>query len=172
MNVGPEDKYLNINVRAKEANNQKDKLLGYINVPLSELKNLSDFLRSFQLKPPDSFAASNKYFILYFFSPKEVSKNAFFFSRNHKLSGQNGFIPLLCYGDILLTLQYVPAVEAASSPVLTAAKSLSTETVSSTDSSTLSSRPASGERKHDFIRTHFQTSTQCTFCGKKVFIYY
>lgn len=150
VNVGPEDKYLNINVRTNETSGQKDKLLGYINVPLSELQNLSDFIKSFQLKPPDSFAASN--------------------SRNYKLSGQNGFIPLLCYGDILLTLQHVPSVEAASSPVLTAVKSLSSETVGSADSSTLSSRPASGERKHDFIRTQFQTSTQCTFCGKKIWL--
>lgn len=94
------------------------------------------------------------------------------FSRNHKLSGHNGFIPLLCYGDILLTLQYIPAVEAASSPVLTSAnKTVSSETVCSTDSSAVSSRPASGEKKHDFVRTHFQTSTQCKFCGKKVSMY-
>lgn len=30
------------------------------------------------------------------------------------------------------------------------------------------SRPGSAEKKHDFVRTHLQGSSQCEFCGKKV----
>lgn len=60
LNVKAEDKYFNVNVRVKEGNGQKDKLLGFINVPLSEIQNSNDFLKIFQFKPPDSFAASNK----------------------------------------------------------------------------------------------------------------
>lgn len=30
--------------------------------------------------------------------------------------------------------------------------------------------PATASKQHDFIRTHFQRSTQCDFCGKKIWL--
>jgi len=83
-------------------------------------------------------------------------------SKGHELSGHNGFIPLLTYGDILLTAE----VDGVSSEI----------TVESPASPTAEVAPRPGsadklETKHVFARTHLQSSTQCQFCGKKVGIY-
>lgn len=42
------------------------------------------------------------------------------------------------------------------------------EPSSVTPESETPSHPDFEERKHDFVKTHFQTSTQCEFCGRKV----
>lgn len=84
------------------------------------------------------------------------------YRRSHKLLSHNGFIPLLCYGDIVLTLQFYPSVESPFKSV--------PEIIEPTLTPEAEIAPGFlyEEKKHDFIKTHFQTSTQCEFCGKKV----
>ncbi|KAK6620823.1 hypothetical protein RUM43_011119 [Polyplax serrata] len=141
--VKGDERFLNINVRYKDAD-MKDNLLGFINIPLVEVQNASDTLRCLKLKPPDMFSASN--------------------IRSHKLLSHNGFIPLLCYGDIVLTIQYYPSVESPFKSV--------PEIIEPTLTPEAEIAPGFlyEEKKHDFIKTHFQTSTQCEFCGKKIWL--
>ncbi|EEB17881.1 conserved hypothetical protein [Pediculus humanus corporis] len=144
--VKNDDRFININVKYNECNSNTDKLLGFVNIPLSEVLNAYDTLRCLKLKPPDSFSASNV--------------------RNHPLLSHNGFIPLLCYGDIILTLQFHPSPD-----VIGNVKSVP-EIIEPSSVTPESETPSQDfeERKHDFVKTHFQTSTQCEFCGRKIWL--
>ncbi|KAL0275827.1 UNVERIFIED_CONTAM: hypothetical protein PYX00_003559 [Menopon gallinae] len=151
FNVKSCERFLNINVRAKENETQSDTLLGYVNIPLSYLETSDDYLKSLSWKPPDLLAVS---------------------SRNHKLACHNGFNPTLCYGDIVLTLQYVDI----SQPSLSSHSMGKVPEVVESDLTVSESTESLQEtveildRKHDFVRTHFNGSIQCGFCGKKIWL--
>jgi len=90
-------------------------------------------------------------------------------SRNHKLSGHSGFEPCLCYGDILLSFLYVgQRVGLPTRPPLSPVKSIpvSPQPFLLRPEQTLEV----GKKQHNFIRTHFNRTTQCEFCGKKIWL--
>lgn len=104
---------------------------------------------------------------------------------NHPLSMQSGFDQNYCYGDVLLS--FVWSGSSISSPV---SMKSSTENMKKmklisiskgstdkgdedkTDSSADSKPPSGGQsmQPHDFIRTHFHRTTQCDYCGKKIWL--
>ncbi|XP_046985794.1 PDZ domain-containing protein 8 isoform X1 [Schistocerca americana] len=80
-------------------------------------------------------------------------------SRSHKLSSHSGFEPCLCFGDILLSFKFTSGGEA---PMST--------TVKLQQSATRSLPAEEGHKQHDFVRTQFHRTTQCEFCGKKIWL--
>ena len=111
---------------------------------------------------------------------------------------QSGFDQNYCYGDVLLSFVWDgSALASLSSPTAAASKAISAEnkkqrliTISRgsadkldddrTDglpldakpsaSSTFTQLPAQQQQQHDFIRTHFHRTTQCDYCGKKIWL--
>lgn len=58
LSVYATDKFINIAVRGVDFD-QPEALVGYVNLPLSKVLRSQDYLNCCQIKPPDSFAASN-----------------------------------------------------------------------------------------------------------------
>ncbi|XP_069677414.1 PDZ domain-containing protein 8 isoform X2 [Periplaneta americana] len=155
-------RYLNVSVWSKSENGSKpagrgdrDVLLGHISIPLSSIATeccatkLGHHIKSYFLLPPEPHIAM---------------------SRNHKLSGHSGFEPCLCYGDILLSFLYTgqtggPPSRPTLSPVKPVPPPSPQLLVPKSEYS-----PESGKKQHDFIRTHFHRTTQCEFCGKKIWL--
>ena len=81
-----------------------------------------------------------------------------------KLQGYSGFDPMLCYGDILLSYEWVssrPSQQNIDSSKKGAEETVKVQPVLFGDSAV--------KKPHDFIRTHFHRATHCDFCTKKVF---
>ncbi|PSN46043.1 hypothetical protein C0J52_07689 [Blattella germanica] len=153
-------RYLNLSVWSKSENGtkptgrgEKDVLLGHVSIPLSSIAaecsatKLGHHIKNYFLLPPDSFINM---------------------SRSHKLSGYSGFEPCLCYGDILLSFLY-PGQQTGppSRPTLSPVKP------TPPSPQLLLPKPDQNQevgKKHDFIRTHFHRTTQCEFCGKKIWL--
>ncbi|XP_021925331.1 PDZ domain-containing protein 8 isoform X2 [Zootermopsis nevadensis] len=154
-------RYLNVSVWSKSENGTKlvgrgdrDVLLGHISIPLSSIVSecsstkLGHHIKSYFLLPPEPHMA---------------------ISHNHKLSGHSGFEPCLCYGDILLSFLYTgQTVVPPSRPTMSPVKPVPSSP------QLLLPRPEQSQemdkKQHDFIRTHFHRTTQCEFCGKKIWL--
>ncbi|XP_053691071.1 PDZ domain-containing protein 8 [Sabethes cyaneus] len=162
--------YLNVNVFGKSSDEHQ--LLGYLNIPVNSIlvecneSLLGHHLKKYPLLPPEAIDVSN-----------------------HPLSMQSGFDQNYCYGDILMSFVWSgTAISACSSS--TSIKS-STENIkklklisiskgsadkeddktdSPVDSKAPSQQTSQTSQQHDFIRTHFHRTTQCDYCGKKIWL--
>lgn len=115
-------------------------LLGYINIPVDNIL-------------AECGENNLEYMEKFILHPPEVTEMS-----NTNLSQMSGFCPDICYGDILLNFKWDQA-------------SL-TKDRKEQKNSNFSSQEDDGEelKKHNFIRTHFSRSTQCDFCGKKIWL--
>jgi hypothetical protein len=148
--------YLNVNVFGKSQDDNR--LLGYLNIPLNSIlvecgeSNLGHYRQRYSLLPPESIDASN-----------------------HPLSTQSGFDQSYCYGDVLFSFLWS---DYATSPDLSVKGSRDNmkklkllQTMRGSTDRLDDDRVDIGEAKaHDFIRTHFHRTTQCDYCGKKIWL--
>ncbi|KAG4075848.1 hypothetical protein HA402_003674 [Bradysia odoriphaga] len=138
--------FFNLNVFGRS--NEETVLLGYLNIPILNLlaecndSNLGYFVKQYFLIPPDAHNLSN-----------------------HSLSSQSGFDQNLCFGDVLLSFTWSGNNQSSESAKKIKSPRSSTDKLDEdkNDGTTTS-------KQHDFIRTHFQRSTQCDFCGKKIWL--
>ncbi|KAL1398053.1 hypothetical protein pipiens_009265, partial [Culex pipiens pipiens] len=167
--------YLNLSVFGKSSDEHR--LLGYLNIPISSIlqecseSHLGHHLKKYPLLPPEAIDVSN-----------------------HQLSMQSGFDQNYCYGDVLLSFVWTEgslATASGSTPSMKSSteniKKLKLITISkgsadkldedkpdaATSSETKLVQPPSSQQQqqqHDFIRTHFHRTTQCDYCGKKIWL--
>lgn len=135
-------KYLNVNVWGTRLNDS-DILLGYANIPLAHvLYECCSSMLGYYIK---SYS---------FLPPNNVIPN----SQSHPLITHSGFEHVFCYGDILLSFVWShegpPEVKQKQSNPVSEATSLK----------------QSSSFEHDFVRTQFQRTTHCDFCGKKIWL--
>ncbi|XP_055609094.1 PDZ domain-containing protein 8 [Uranotaenia lowii] len=163
--------YLNVNVFGKSSEDHR--LLGYLNIPIQNVmmecneSHLGHYLKKYPLLPPEAIDVSN-----------------------HPLSMQSGFDQNYCYGDILLSFVWngslingsLSAKSSSESVKKLKLISISKGSVDKLDE--LDKSESSAESKsvsqissqvpmpqpHDFIRTHFHRTTQCDYCGKKIWL--
>lgn len=136
-------KYLNVNIWGVTPNT-KDLLLGYVNIPLSEILNeccssmLGHYTRTYSFLPPNTTPPN---------------------SHTHPLITHSGFEHVFCYGDILLSFLWYN-----DDPM--EIKNKSTDNSCDTEP-----KPTINViNKHDFIRTQFHRTTHCDFCSKKIWL--
>jgi PDZ domain-containing protein 8 len=135
--------FLNVNVFGRSSNGQSV-LLGYVNIPIDAI--LAECSES-----------NLNYMEKFMLNPPETPN-----ASTHSLSTQSGFSSSICYGDI--GLDFVWNHDAGKDQpthnskvtVQTVQEKVEVETEVS--------------RKHDFVRTHFNRSTHCDFCGKKIWL--
>lgn len=152
FNLRENQKYLNINVWGTTNDDEKDILLGYINIPLSHILNeclnsvLGHYIRSYSFLPPTNQQPNQQ---------------------THPLLTHSGFEHVFCYGDILISFVWSHDEEIELKRKLSETVLDDIDEKSSLDSGIVL-------RKHDFIRTQFHRTIQCDFCMKKVciFIFY
>ncbi|XP_037914498.1 PDZ domain-containing protein 8 isoform X2 [Hermetia illucens] len=151
FNLSETSNYINLCVygRSKDFN----ELLGYVNIPVRNIiaecseTSLGHYVKSYSFTPPTTPDL-----------------------QNHILSAQSGFDPTLCYGDILLSFVWNGNPTVMVNPSETVPKR-SKSMRSSTDKLEESDRAEpSGPKSHNFIRTHFHRTTQCDYCGKKIWL--
>lgn len=147
--------FLNVNVMGRSSRFDNPFLLGYLNIPLdSILTECSD---------------SHLYIEKYMLNPPKVPDLS-----NHPLSTQSGFSSQICFGDACISFIWNSGVSEISSSVKenggqkTPTKS-TLQTQGSQDKLETNSETIIN-RKHDFIRTTFNQSTQCDYCGKKIWL--
>lgn len=105
------------------------------------------------------------------------------FRSNHPLSMQSGFDQNYCYGDVLLSFVWSGSAVANSVSMKGSTeniKKLKLITISKgstdkadedkADGTSEPSKVQPGSQPHDFIRTHFHRTTQCDYCGKKIWL--
>lgn len=89
-----------------------------------------------------------------------------FFRPNHPLSSQSGFNPRICYGDILFSF-----VWNCDAPVIRPILGVEDNHRKLVSENSLDDKAeVIVNKQHNFIRTHFHRSTQCDFCGKKIWL--
>ncbi|XP_065083846.1 PDZ domain-containing protein 8 isoform X2 [Ochlerotatus camptorhynchus] len=156
--------YLNVNVFGKSSDEHR--LLGYLNIPVNSIimecneSLLGHHLKKYPLLPPEAVDVSN-----------------------HPLSMQSGFDQNYCYGDVLLSFVWSGSLVANSVSIKSSTeniKKLKLITISKgstdkadedkTDGTSETSKVQPGSQPHDFIRTHFHRTTQCDYCGKKIWL--
>ncbi|XP_055638028.1 PDZ domain-containing protein 8 [Toxorhynchites rutilus septentrionalis] len=164
--------YLNVNLFGKSCDEHR--LLGYLNIPINSILQecsespLGHHLKKYPLLPPEAIDVSN-----------------------HPLSMSSGFDQNYCYGDILLSFVWSGATVTSSSGNVSMKSS--TENIKKlklisiskgsidkleedkTDSPPEIKQPSQNatqvlQQQHDFIRTHFHRTTQCDYCGKKIWL--
>ncbi|XP_050331211.1 PDZ domain-containing protein 8 [Bactrocera neohumeralis] len=166
-------RYLNVGVYSKSAGDGI--LLGFVNIPVGQIlaecceTSLVQCWKKYELSPP---------------IPQDL--------KTHKLSSQSGFIPDLCFGDVLLAFTWEgnPNLQPSEPPTKQVYKSKSKNNADEKvdndsgvfDTNSLRTTPSSSSltstnqttsnqlRSHSFVRTHFQRATQCDFCGKKIWL--
>ncbi|XP_058448216.1 PDZ domain-containing protein 8 [Malaya genurostris] len=163
--------YLNVNVFGKSSDEHR--LLGYLNIPLNSIlmecneSLLGHHLKKYPLLPPEAIDVSN-----------------------HPLSMQSGFDQNYCYGDILLSFVWSGSLVSATNSAVSvksssenikklkliniskgSADKLDDDKPDSSSESKSTGQPGSQiAQQHDFIRTHFHRSTQCDYCGRKIWL--
>ncbi|KFB53493.1 AGAP002576-PB-like protein [Anopheles sinensis] len=173
--------YLNLSVFGK--NSEENRLLGYLSIPINSIllecneSHLGHHLKKYPLLPPEAIDVSN-----------------------HPLSMQSGFDQNYCYGDVLLsfvwtgsainTVSSLPGkglgTESKKQRLITISRGSADKldddrpdglldaklpTVSYPPSPLPTQAATSGpQQQHDFIRTHFHRTTQCDYCGKKIWL--
>ncbi|XP_049532563.1 PDZ domain-containing protein 8 [Anopheles darlingi] len=172
--------YLNLSVFGK--NSDENRLLGYLNIPINSIllecneSHLGHHLKKYPLLPPEAIDVSN-----------------------HALSMQSGFDQNYCYGDVLLSFvwngsainPFAGTPSKASNPEAKKQRLITISRGSAdkldddrTDGAVEFKAPAAPssqqlssplqsqapQQQHDFIRTHFHRTTQCDYCGKKIWL--
>uniref|UniRef100_A0A182QUE3 PDZ domain-containing protein n=1 Tax=Anopheles farauti TaxID=69004 RepID=A0A182QUE3_9DIPT len=169
--------YLNLSVFGKSS--EENRLLGYLNIPINSIllecneSHLGHHLKKYPLLPPEAIDVSN-----------------------HPLSMQSGFDQNYCYGDVLLSfvwngnaLSYatptpskVVSVENKKQRLITISRGSADKLDDDRTDGLLDGKsqttmftqipPQSQQQlqQHDFIRTHFHRTTQCDYCGKKIWL--
>lgn len=134
--------FLNVNVFGRSMKHD-NVLLGYMNIPIDNV--LAECSES-----------SLNYIEKFILNPPEVPELS-----HHAMSTQSGFCSSICFGDISVGFEWNQEKldELKSSPRATAQSSMD-----KLDSELETSK------KHDFVRTHFNRSTHCDFCGKKIWL--
>lgn len=146
FNLNDCSKFLNLNVIGRTADKDEDVLLAYSNIPVGYIltecsdSNLRNYLKKFTLQPPDcpNWSASH-------------------------LSALSGFDPSFCYGDMLISFVW----NGSSRGIFYADSTTSTAGSKRTKPRDLSVE-VPPTKQHEFVRKHFNRTTQCDFCGKKV----
>lgn len=145
--------YLNVNIFGRSLKTDNI-LLGYLNIPLDNvLAECSE---------------SNLYIEKYILNPPDVPDLS-----NHPMSTQSGFTSQICFGDACIGFIWNPdsAKESSRQEKLTDEQNrakLSNQ--GSQDKLDMDRGEIMNNRQHDFIRTTFNRSTQCDFCGKKIWL--
>lgn len=146
FSLNPSLHFINVNIfgRSTESDNV---LLGYVNIPIDNV--LAECSESNLI-----------YIEKYMVNPPEVPDLS-----HHSLSTQSGFCSSICYGDACIAFDWKSesAKEKLTEPK-TPSKLTPQESLEKLDGEVDSSK------KHDFIRTHFNRSTHCDFCGKKIWL--
>lgn len=144
--------YLNVNIYGKSCRNDNPILLGYLNIPLdSILAECND---------------SHLYIEKYMLNPPEVPDLS-----NHPLSTQSGFSPQICFGDACISFIWNSGTQSDNVNVKEEPKSASKNLQYQGSQDKLDEKSdIIVNRKHEFIRTHFNQSTQCDYCGKKIWL--
>lgn len=140
--------FLNINVFGRTSSGD-NMLLGYVNIPLDAVltecseSNLN-YMDKFMLTPPETPNAST-----------------------HALSTQSGFSSSICYGDISLdfVMNHYDSGKERGEATAPSSKTASTTILEKTETA-----ETEVSKRHDFVRTHFNRSTHCDFCGKKIWL--
>ncbi|XP_028901506.1 PDZ domain-containing protein 8 isoform X2 [Zeugodacus cucurbitae] len=167
-------RYLNVGVYSKSTGDGL--LLGFVNIPVGQIlaecceTSLVQCWKKYELSPP---------------IPQDL--------KTHKLCSQSGFIPDLCFGDVLFAFTWDgnPNLQPSESLIKQVSKSKSKINLADEkmdndsgvfDTNSLRTTPSSSSltstnqitssqlRSHSFVRTHFQRATQCDFCGKKIWL--
>lgn len=137
--------FLNVNVFGRSSKGD-NLLLGFVNIPIDNVlaecseSNLN-YIEKYMLNPPEA---------------PELS--------NHSLSSQSGFCSSICYGDICIGFNWNQDV---GKEKLDVGKS---QVKTNTGSQEKLEAEVVETKKHDFIRTQFNRSTHCDFCGKKIWL--
>lgn len=148
FNLNPSFLYINVNIFGRSSKSD-NVLLGYVNIPIDNVlaecseSNLN-YIEKFMLNPPEVPEASS-----------------------HSLSSQSGFSSSICYGDICAVFAWNQDIGRDYNklePQKTASKLVAQGSQEKLDSE------LDNSKKHDFVRTHFNRSTHCDFCGKKIWL--
>lgn len=143
--LNPSLLFLNVNVFGRSS--KGDALLGYVNIPIDNVlaecsESNMNYIEKYMLNPPEA---------------PELS--------NHSLSSQSGFCSSICYGDVCIGFAWNQDV--AKEKLDLPKPQLKTNTGSQEK---LDLEVVEMSKKHDFVRTHFNRSTHCDFCGKKIWL--
>jgi PDZ domain-containing protein 8 len=141
FNLNPSFKYLNVNIYGRSTSDDNT-LLGYLNVPLENV--LAECNES-----------NLEYIEKFMLNPPEFTEFT-----NTTLSQMSGFCSNICFGDISINFKWTQNTSGNRRDTLTHKSSLH------------GSQEDEGDepKKHNFIRTSFTRSTQCDFCGKKIWL--
>lgn len=141
--LNPSLMYLNVNIFGRSSKGEN--LLGYINIPIDNV--LAECSES-----------NMNYIEKYMLNPPEIPELS-----NHTLSSQSGFCSSICYGDVCIGFAWNQdnAKEKLDLPKPKA---------NNGSQEKLELEIMEMSKKHDFIRTHFNRSTHCDFCGKKIWL--
>lgn len=150
FNLNPSFLFINVNIFGRSTKSD-NLLLGYVNIPIDNVlaecgeSNLN-YIEKFMLNPPETPEASN-----------------------HSLSSQSGFSSSICYGDVCIVFDWSQEnakdfVKDKMEPPKTPAKLAAQGSQEKLDAD------VENTKKHDFVRTHFNRSTHCDFCGKKIWL--
>lgn len=143
--LNPSLMFLNVNVFGRSSKGEA--LLGYVNIPIDNVL-------------AECSETNLNYIEKYMLNPPEVPELS-----NHSLSSQSGFCSSICYGDISIVFNWSQDV---GKEKLDLPKPQPKANTGSQEKLDLEVVEAS--KKHDFIRTHFNRSTHCDFCGKKIWL--
>lgn len=129
----------------------------YLNISIHGRSTTDNALLGYINVPVDNILAecvenNIEYREKFILNPPEVAELT-----NTNLSQMSGFCSEICYGDILLNFKW------DQSGVTRDRKEQKNMNSSQEDDGDES-------KKHNFVRTHFTRSTQCEFCGKKIWL--
>lgn len=105
--------------------------------------------------------------------------HSFRHSPTHALSSLKGFEPRYCFGDVLLSFVWSgpsigdeepPTAATATANERTQKESASSRPTGASIISGVTDTAATQPGSHDFVRTQFTRSTQCEYCGKKIWL--
>jgi hypothetical protein len=155
FNLNANFSYLNVNVFGRSVKND-NMLLGYLNIPLENvLEECSD---------------SHLYLEKYILNPPQMPELS-----NHPLSTQSGFSSQICFGDACIGFIWTPSEAAAKQESKNSSEDVNNKVRylsnhGSQDKLDMDRGEVVANKKHDFIPTHFNSSTICDFCGKKIWL--
>lgn len=150
FNLNSSSLFLNVNVFGRSKNSDSS-LLGYVSIPVDNVlaecsESNFNYIEKFMLNPPEM---------------PELS--------NHSLSAQSGFSSSICYGDVCIGFCWNhEQVSPTDTSRPSTENALRVAAQSSVDK--LDGEVSDDIKKHDFVRTHFNRSTVCDFCGKKIWL--
>lgn len=144
--LNPNFLFLNVNVFGRSTNSDNI-LLGYINIPIDNVlaecsESSLNYMEKYMLNPPEA---------------PELS--------NYSMSSQSGFCSSICYGDVSIAFDWNQ--ETSKEKIETVKQ---TPKLIAQGSQEKLDSDVENTKRHDFVRTHFNRSTHCDFCGKKIWL--